>query len=469
MRQLAYLLTIGLTIGTAFAAQNGALSPLLVEDVVDAVRKRYPPLLAALADREIADAEVLAAEGRFDTTLRTRVDTDSFGFYANRRADAGIEQPLAWQGMSAYSGYRVGDGDFAPYDGKLATRSLGEWRSGLKFPLLRDREIDSRRGELQKARIGRRLASLGVEQQKLTLLQTAIFRYWNWVAMGRRLAVTREVLAVAETRQKLLEEGARAGQIPRIDAVDNQRAILNRRAALVDAERAFQQAAIELSLYYRDANGDPALLGAERFPARASGLNQVPVDDFEADREVAFRRRPEIGRLAAQTDQNQVDVRMARNATRAALDLTAGFFYEGGTAAAVKRGPQELRAGLALEFPLQNRAARGRQLVAETKGKQLAIREGFLRDQIAAEVKDAQSALRAAYERLRLLGEEVRVSRELEEAERTRFELGEGTLFVLNQREQATLDSAVREAIAEADYQRARSAHEYATGVLLDR
>ena len=61
------------------------------------------------------------------------------------------------------------------------------------------------------------------------------------------------------------------------------------------------------------------------------------------------------------------------------------------------------------------------------------------------------------------------MSRELEEAERTRFELGEGTFFMLNLREQATLDAALREALAQADYQRARAGYEYATGALLYR
>jgi outer membrane protein TolC len=212
-----------------------------VDDVIDSVKKRYPALLVALADRDIADSDVLAAEGRFDMTLRTRIDTDSFGYYANRRIDSWIEQPLSWQGMSLYSGYRVGDGEFAPYDGKLATRSLGEVRSGFKLPLLRDREIDTRRGELAKARIGRKLADLSVDQQKLAVLQSAISRYWTWVALGRRLAVTRDVLEIAEARQKLLEEGVREGQIPRIEAIDNERAILQRRSSTVEAERAFQQ------------------------------------------------------------------------------------------------------------------------------------------------------------------------------------------------------------------------------------
>ena len=46
-------------------------------------------------------------------------------------------------------GWRVGDGKFAPYDGKLDTRSYGEWSGGLKLPLWRDRAIDPRRAELR--------------------------------------------------------------------------------------------------------------------------------------------------------------------------------------------------------------------------------------------------------------------------------------------------------------------------------
>ena len=451
--------------GLVFAQPDAG--PLHVEDVVASVRKHYPPLLAALADREIADAEVLAAEGRFDTTLRVRADSDSLGYYSNRRVDVGIDQPLAWQGMSLSTGYRRGEGEFAPYDGKLDTRSLGEFRTGLRMPLLRDREIDSRRGELAKSRIGRKLASLSVDQHRLVVTQSAIARYWAWVAAGRRYGITRDVLAIAEDRQKLLEEGVRAGQVPAIEATDNQRAILQRRSSAIDAERAFQQSAIELSLFLRTPSGAPQVPGIDRVPLQFPAAAPLNEERIAADQKRALERRPEVERFGAQIDQTEIDVRLARNAARPAVDVIAGFFNDSGSSPSVRRGPQEFKAGLAFEFPFQNRTARGRQFAAEARQKQLEIRRDFLRDQIGAEVLDAASAVRASYERLQVLAEEVRVSRELEEAERTRFQLGEGTLFVLNLREQATLDAAVRETLAQADYQRAVAAYDYATGELL--
>lgn len=459
-----------LVFGGALVAQ-GPVEPqrtLRLEDVFESVKRHYPPLLAALKEREIADADVLNAEGRFDLVLRARTDSDSLGYYSNRRFDFGVDQPLAFQGMTLSSGYRVGVGDFAPYDGKLLTRSNGEFRTGVRMPLVRDRSIDNRRGELAKARIGRKLADLSIDQQRLLIMQSAARRYWDWVAAGRRLELMRAVLNVAETRQRFVEESTQAGQLAAIEVAENRRAILQRQSQVVEAERLLQQAAIELSLFYRDAGGNPVIPSVEQVPAQFLEAAELSESRFQSDLETALNRRPEIARLRSQRDQLDVDVRLAKNQRRPLVDVVAGFTSESGTGP-VQRGPQEFRAGIAFELPWQNRSAEGRLKSAEARAGQLALRERFLRDQVAAEVRDAASALKAAWQRYRLIAEEVEVARQLEDAERVRFELGEGTLFMLNLREIATADAILREIAAHADYHRAYAAYEFTTAELLLR
>jgi outer membrane protein, heavy metal efflux system len=117
--------------------------------------------------------------------------------------------------------------------------------------------------------------------------------------------------------------------------------------------------------------------------------------------------------------------------------------------------------------PFQRRSATGRLRAAEARERQFEQRDRFLRDQIRAEVQDAYSAFLAAQERARLLRLEVDATRNVEEAERVRFELGEGTLFVLNLREQQTADAALREAAALADAQRAYAVYELAIAAAL--
>ena len=199
---------------------------LTLENILQSVEKHYPPLRVALLEAPIAEADYLAAQGRFDLVLRSFVDTNSLGFYESRRFDVSAEQPTALWGTSFFSGYQTSGGSFPSYDGKFQTNGLGEYRAGMRVPLFRDRAVDSRRAELGKANLGRRLADLGIQQQRLVILQAATARYWNWVAAGRRFAVAQSILDMAVEREKILETAVELGQLPRFEVLDNKRIIV---------------------------------------------------------------------------------------------------------------------------------------------------------------------------------------------------------------------------------------------------
>lgn len=436
---------------------------LRLEDILDSVKRHYPPLLAALQDQDVANAETLQAEGRFDVIVRGRWDSDSLGYYSNRRWDFSFEQPTTTLGLSFFGGHRLGDGSYAPYDGKFETRSGGEWRTGVRLPLFRDRAIDSRRAELSKARMGQQITRLSIDQQKLAVNLAATRRYWDWVAAGRRSELAQAVLRIATNRQTFLDDSVKGGLLPAIDAADNRRAVLQRQGQVMEAERLLQQNAIELSLFYRDGEGGIQRPKPQQLPQTFPDAQELPQAQIEEDTQNALRRRPELPRLEAQRDQVSVDAQLARNQQLPALDVIAGFTSESGSGL-VRRGPQELKAGVSFELPWQRRSAVGRVRAADARVTQIRHREQFARDQVVADVQDAGSAVQTSYERLKTARAEVSVSRQLEDAERTRFELGEGTLFQLNLRELATVESVQREIAAEADYHRAQAAYRAATG-----
>lgn len=157
MKRLALLVLLIASAGS-LPAQSGGLR---LEDVLQSVTDQYPPLLAALRDRVIADGDLTIAEGKFDLNVKGGFEGDYLTYYRNDLYRLGVEQPLEFQGMSLQGGYGLGRGSFATYDGKLQTDSAGEYKMGLKMPLLRDRGIDARRADLRKAWLGRRIADLG--------------------------------------------------------------------------------------------------------------------------------------------------------------------------------------------------------------------------------------------------------------------------------------------------------------------
>ncbi|MBI4891349.1 MAG: TolC family protein [Acidobacteria bacterium] len=450
------------------SGQQQPVAPMKLEDVLASVEKHYPPLLIALQDKVVADADVTAAEGKFDLALKGGYDGDYLGTYRNDVYRAGVEQYSQFQGMQYFAGYTLGQGRFPSYEGKQKTDAAGEYKVGLKMPVLRDRETDSRRADLKKALIGRRIAELGVDQQRLLIVQLATRRYYDWIAAGRRFEIARGVLKTAEARDAQLKEASSLGQIPAIDVTDNQKAIRTRRAQVIEAERALMQASIELSLYYRNERGQPVLPAAEMLPASFPGMQSYEMSRLQDDIDLAIKRRPEIRRFQEQRSQVEVDRKLAQNQLLPGVDVVFSYTRQTGERE-VARGPNDLVAALVFDMPAQRRAAKGKERSALAKIEQFDQRERFARDQVTAEVRDAYSALQAAYERAKVLREELEITEQLETAERVRFELGEGTLFLVNLREQATFDTALREVAAANEYFRAQALYDFAVAEALRR
>ena len=453
-------------IWTAVLAGSLAAQTLTLEEVLRGLEQNYPPLLAALLERDVAAGANRQALGQFDTQLGMTAGSDQFGYYPNERLDLGVSQNLQWQGASVYGGWRSGWGDFPPYRGLDDTRNLGEFRTGIKLPILRGRQIDDRRAGLTQSRIGQRIADLTVDQQRLLVRQLASSRYWDWVAAGQRARIAEELLRVAVERDRALREAAALGSIAKIEVTENQRQILQRQAQIVEAARGLQQAAIALSLFYRNSLGDPVLAQSAQLPANLPATEALDDQRVEADLSAALRKRPEIAAVIAQGEQTRIDMDLASNQTRPALDLGVGVTSETGSGA-VRRGPNELKATLTFLVPWQRRVADGKLQQASAKHGQLKQRERFAKDQVSAEVTDAASAVRAAHERAILAAREVTVALDLAEAERERFRLGDSTLFLVNLREQAAVDAELRLVAANLDHIRALTGYEQVTAKLL--
>jgi outer membrane protein TolC len=163
-----------------------------------------------------------------------------------------------------------------------------------------------------------------------------------------------------------------------------------------------------------------------------------------------------------------VDLGLARNLLLPALDLGTAFYQDMG-AHVTSRGPTQLTAGVNFEMPVQRRQAKGLEAAALARIEQVDQRERFARDQVTAEVRDAHSAVTQAFRQAQVLHEQVGIAHQLEDAERVRFDLGEGTLFLINLREQVTFDTALREIGAVNEYYRALALYEFAIAEGLNR
>ncbi len=436
--------------------------PIRLPDVLRSVTNQYPPLLAAFIERDIANGRLRSAQGAFDFQTFAKAFGTPSGYYEAGTLDAGFEQFLGIWGSSVFGGYRIQRGTLPDYD-KNRTQAGGEPRMGLRIPLLRDGSIDRRRAGILQARLDRELADPFVRRQQLDFIRAASVAYWSWIGGGERLRIAEELLRVASDRGRALTNQVRSGLIRPIVLTDNHRLVVSRQLGVVQARRRFEAGGIALSLFLRDADGNLVPAARERLPV---GFPETPPPDAaQVDRDIEFasRNRPEIRRIRLQLDRADVDLRLARNNLLPNLDVGVGVSQDLGASRYKDKSELEVEAGVELKIPLQRREAKGRVEAAQAQIERFNAEEGFARDRIGAEIRDAFSAWVAAHEQTRQTRLNVELARTLEEAEQTMFERGSADLLAVQIRELASFEARVLEADALAEYFRSQADYEVAT------
>ena len=237
--------------------------------------------------------------------------------------------------------------------------------------------------------------------------------------------------------------------------VDNERLIVSRRTKLIDARRKFQQSAYKLSLFLRDASGQPRVIDESHRPREFPRADDPSRHNRDADIQAAIANRPELRALAIRREQLNIDLANAQNLSLPQVDAVLVGSQDVGNPANPKKddkSPFELEAGLMASVPLQRNKARGKSQAVEGKLAQLQAKTQFTQEKIVAEVQSASAALNAAYQQLEQAHQSLDLARQLETAERRKFDLGDSNLLLVNLREQATADAAVTEVEARLNY-----------------
>ncbi|QDU60058.1 Outer membrane efflux protein [Planctomycetes bacterium Pan216] len=413
---------------------------LSLNEVLESVDLHYPLLAAILEERTISGGDVLAALGAFDYRISGSGQSMPEASYESERFRLDLEQATPISGIKWRAGYRLGLGSYPIYKKNYLTADGGEFSAEVFFPLLRNRPIDKRRAELRKAALKREIVEPKILKERIKFALTASKVYWQWVAAGQVYSVLTQYVQLAEDRDRALRGRVARGDLPRIEITDNQRTLVKRETQLVKAERRLQQAAIMLSLFYRDAEGLPIVPLPERLPNSFPDPTRLDPLRMPFDQEMALENRPVLRELRLRRQTYGVDLDLARNDFRPQLDLGPGANGDVGSATK-SLDRYDINMYVKLETPIQRRVARGRMQSAQGQIAQIMQEERFAIDTIIAEVQDSYSSLDAAFVQILRANEGAGLSEIMEDAEHRRFVLGQSTLIFVNLRESQTTEA----------------------------
>lgn len=419
--------------------------PLTLEAVLRKVEENHPKLRGAGLAREIAGAKVQEKLGAFDpqlgigttyqnynssSTPGKPLDYISNGIVVARTEPNGIKWEGGWINTQGF-----------PKSPASSTGDVGEFFVQAKVPFLRGAGINDKLVAVQQAELVERQVEQDYRSLRLlTLLEAgATHLQWNVAVMQWRVLEENEKLAVQRASQ--VANRVKAGDLPAIDQIEADGEVLKRRELLLKAGREVQKGALKLALYLWASEGQ-----AENVPQAEQAPQTLPETIRFTTEQVydlqlkALEQRPELRRLDLDRSIVSLDRDLAENDRLPQLDLTLRPGYDAGGQGI----GFTMKAGLELVIPLGTRGPDGRRQAALLKLEKLDLDQVEMIQRILIQVQDAASEAEAAAARLEQAQLLYRQSKLLEEGERTKFRLGDSTLFLVNARERATLEAALK-------------------------
>lgn len=454
---------------TAFdaAVASAPFDNMQLTDVINSVHRAFPLVQAAFQERQIANGNQLASWGEFDTKFKASSESGPLGFYETYRNSLGITKPL-YGGGQVFGGYRNGGGDFQPWYEERETNDGGEFKAGVRVPLIRDRDIDARRAAVWRATYDRQIADPVIRAMLIEFSREASFAYWKWVAAGQKVRIGVRWLKLAQDRDDRIARRVEVGDLDNPVLVDNRRAIAKRESKLADSRQQLQQAAVKLSLYLRDENGLPLVPSESSVPEFPLLRDPAP-EMLNAEILRARQNRPQLLALDLQWQQLRVDYAEACNLTRPGLDAQLIGSQDVGQPTSKKRDKSEfeLEAGLFFDVPLERRKGRGKMVAVQAKMNQVAAKRRMVADKVTAEVQSALAGLLQSQQAALRAREAVALADEMARIERVKFNVGQSDLLKVALREQYALEAA--EDAVTATHMHFKALAEFAAAIAVER
>ena len=397
-----------------------------------------------------------------------------------------------------------------------------QYQTGLTLtfrqPLLRGFGIDDNRHRLLIANLRLDQSDAQFRSRVIETVGAVQRGYWDLVFALRNVQVTRESVRLAEEQIRRLERLVQEGINAPVEVVQVQAELERRRQTVFSALEAVTDAENNLkSLILADRNSpewDRPLV-----PTDDARVSPVTIT-LEQAVNTALQNRPDLASLRVQEQMNDVDVRYYKNLTKPQLDVFGSYGltglagsqtstvnpFSGQSAALLERineistqlgleplptAPstgvsstllggygtsvgnlfsndfREVRVGVELNLPVQNRTAKANLGRAEAEGRKIVAQRQGLEQTVERQVRNALQSVETSRQRV----EAAAAAREAAEiqlaSEQRRYEAGLSTTFLVLTRQNDLSSARGNELQALTDFNKAVSELQRVVGITL--
>ena len=468
MSSLKYLTFLTALLACMSASAQDSIKVISAQQVMQIVKQFHPVARQADILIEKSKAEVTAARGMFDPNLQNSTAQKTFDgsdYYYYNRPEISIP---TWFGIEVSAGLEYLSGSRTnPEETRGETNYLG-----ISMPLGKGLLMDKRRAALQTAKIFR-TASI-VEKRNIlnNLLFDAMTSYWSWVQQYQVYNILTDAVAVNEKRLELVKTGFLLGDRPAIDTTEALTQLQNFELLKSQAWLDYRNLGLELSVFLWTDAARPYNLPAAIIPAddlQLSSIATITTPNLNNLLEAAKKNHPELIIYDYRLDALGVEKRLKFQELLPSVNLRynqLGRGYDVLKTASLPLFDNSFQYGLSLGIPLRLSQGRGEYRIAKLKITETQLKQSQKQLEVETKVKSYYNELTTLKSQVALQENALKNYLTLQRGEEIRFQAGESSLFLINARENKTLEALQKLQELRAKYYKTENALRWAAGLL---
>lgn len=428
MKRITLIVMLMLFYITSHAQEK--LNVLNYDSYIQHVMEYHPYAYRASIAQSMGDSKVTQSRGAFDPKLFGDINQKYFDhkqYYSH--INGGIKIPT-WFGLSAEAGYQINDGVYLNPEARLPGSGL--WYAGLRLELGNGLIIDQRRAEFEKAKLYQTNSKLERILMLNELNRDASIAFWKWQQAYQELGIYQLAYENSVLRLEAIKDVVQFGDRPNIDIVEATINVQTRELSLNAAKTKFKNAELNLEIYLWSDGFLPLEL-ENTIPAIEIATDN---DAVQIELDSLISNHPYLQMNALRIEETQVDLQLKKEQLKPQFTLKYNAITEpiGGNPFS-EYSPSNYTWGATFSYPLLSRKERGGLQLAKLKLEDQSLKNKSFAVEIEYKINAALNNYLLSLQQLELNEALVNNNQKMYDSEKSLFELGESSVFMINSRE----------------------------------
>lgn len=448
IKKFIYTLIFVCNINIVFS-QDKTLS---IDNTLDIVRKYHPVIKQSFLQNQIAKNELMASKGIFDPSIQINTQEKTYDnkfYYKYNTAELKI--PL-WYGIDIKAGTENNIGE--RIDPTL-TKNKSAF-VGISMDPFRGVIVDKRKSIVKQAQ---NFVDLTKNEQSLVvndLLLDATNAYWNWVNTFNIYNILTKTLNNNKSRYEVIKKSFTSGDRAPIDTTEALAQLQTFEIMQTQAEVDLQKARLELSNYFWTDQGMPYEIEENIVPLHNfdyTSIINIELEGLENQVIQAIQMHPKLKMINTKSNLLNIEKRLKTIELFPSLKLNYNALESNfSNMSSHLNGYNNVKYGLSLSMPLFQRQARGEIAKNRNKMEDLNWDRKYLTLEIENKVRSSYIEFYALKQQIKTNEAILKANKLLFETENTKFQLGESSQFLINNRELKLIETEQKHIVLKSKF-----------------